>query len=309
MLPVILALSFATVVLFIIGLTMQSEREIMVERMESHAHGMKNIKADFGDVQTPFIDRVILPALRKLSALAVRLTPKGALKTIDQQLETAGRPWGLGALEFVGLRVLSIAVFVVLAILVSSRFGQASLLLRIALMGLMTIIGLVLPDAILNGAVANRQASIRKTLPDTLDLLTVSVEAGLGLDGAMQKVIEKLQNPLSDELRRALQEMRAGKRRAEALRDMAARVRVQELSTFVASIIQAEQLGVSIAKVLRVQSESLRVSRAIKARESATKLPVKMLFPLVLCIFPALFVVVLAPGAIQIGRALGLLAK
>ncbi|MCL6630717.1 MAG: type II secretion system F family protein, partial [Armatimonadetes bacterium] len=141
------------------------------------------------------------------------------------------------------------------------------------------------------------------SLADTLDLLTVSVEAGLGLDGAMQKVVEKLKNPLSEELGRALREMQIGKLRAEALKDMASRVRVQELSSFVASICQAEQLGVSIARVLRVQGDTIRSQRSQRARETAAKLPVKMLFPLVFCIFPAIFVVIAGSGAISIWRA------
>jgi tight adherence protein C len=120
-------------------------------------------------------------------------------------------------------------------------------------------------------------------------------------------VIEKLKSPLSTEMERALQEMRIGKLRSESLRDMAKRLKIQELSSFVAAICQAEQLGVSIAQVLKVQSEALRQTRSQRAREMAAKLPVKMLFPLVFFIFPALFVVVLAPGAIQIGRALGII--
>ena len=158
----------------------------------------------------------------------------------------------------------------------------------------------------LQRTVSERQAGIRRVLPDTLDLLTVSVEAGLGLDGAMQKVVEKLRSPLSDEMVRALQEMRIGKLRVEALRNMAKRARVQELTTFVAAICQADQLGVSIAHVLKVQSDTLRTVRSQKAREAASKLPVKMLFPLVFCIFPALFVIILAPGVINIARAFGI---
>lgn len=134
----------------------------------------------------------------------------------------------------------------------------------------------------------------------------MSVEAGLGLDGAMQRAVEKMKGPLPSEMERALREMQIGKLRAEALRDMAQRVKVAELSSFVAAVCQAEQLGVSIAKVLRVQGETLRTQRSQRTREAAAKLPVKLLFPLIFFIFPALFVVVLAPGVIRTVKALGM---
>src|SRR5439155_22304528 len=141
-------------------------------------------------------------------------------------------------------------------------------------------------------------------LPDILDLLIVSVEAGLGFDDAIDKVVEKMKGPFPDELRRVLQEMQLGKKRVEALRDMAARIEVSEVSTFVAAIYQADQLGVSMARVLHVQAETMRVARSQRIREMAAKLPVKMLFPLVFFIFPAIFVIIIGPGVISIMKAL-----
>jgi len=308
LLMMIFAGSFFTVVLIVLGSTMQNERQIMMERMEVQARGVIPA-SDYESIHTPFRDRIVLPLLRRLAALGMKMTPGGAAQSMDARLETAGRPWGMGAREYAGLRVFCLGVFVLFGILVSHKFPQMTLLLKLVMFSLFVLIGLVIPDAALNSTISTRQSSIRKTLPDTLDLLTVSVESGLGLDGAIQKVVDKLNNPLSDELQRALQEMRIGKRRGEALRDMAARANVSELSIFVAAVCQAEQLGVSISKVLKVQSDTLRAARAIHAREAATKLPVRMLFPLIFCIFPSLFVVVLSPGAIQIGRALGLLQR
>ena len=137
-------------------------------------------------------------------------------------------------------------------------------------------------------------------IPDTLDLLTISVRAGLGFDAALGKVVEKLKGPLSDEFRRALAEVRVGKARRDALRDIVPRTEVAPLTNFIGAIIQAEQLGVSISKVLQVQSEQLRIERRQRAEELAAKAPIKMLFPLVGCIFPSLFIVILGPAIILI---------
>ena len=146
---------------------------------------------------------------------------------------------------------------------------------------------------------------IRKSLPDTLDLLVVSVEAGVGFDGAVAQVAAKQAGPLADELRRALQEMRLGRTRAEALRDMAVRVDVPEVSRFVAAITQADRLGAGVAEVLRTQSETARTQRMQRVREAAASLPTRMLFPLVFFVFPALFVVLLGPGLINLFKMLG----
>ena len=149
-------------------------------------------------------------------------------------------------------------------------------------------------------ASSKRQKAILLMIPDTLDLLTISVRAGLGFDAALGKVVEKLKGPLSDEFRRALAEVRVGKARRDALRDIVPRTEVAPLTNFIGAIIQAEQLGVSISKVLQVQSEQLRIERRQRAEEQAAKAPIKMLFPLVGCIFPSLFIVILGPAIILI---------
>lgn len=301
---VIVALAFVSVVILILGLTLKSEQDLVADRMQKNAEWIEgSIETT---VQESFADRIVRPFLRRLSGIGLRLTPGGAIHEIEQKLETAGNPWHIGAAEFLGFKVLTSLAGVLLG-MAAFRYVGISILLRGFAAGLIILIGVFLPEALLQNRILTRQSSIRKTLPDTLDLLTVSVEAGLGLDGAFQTVIKKLNHPLANEMNRALQEMRAGMRRDDALRNMALRAKVMELSTFVATLCQAEQLGVSIAKVLRSQGESIRSMRSHKAREAAAKLPVRMLFPLVFCIFPALFVVVLAPGAIQIGRALGIL--
>ncbi len=162
------------------------------------------------------------------------------------------------------------------------------------------IIGYIAPEFWLGRRVRARQKSILLQIPDALDLLTISVRAGLGFDAALAKVVEKLHGPLTEEFRRALAEIRMGKTRREALRDIVPRTEVLALTNFIGAIIQAEQLGVSISKVLQVQSEQLRIERRQRAEEMAARAPIKMLFPLVGCIFPSLFIVILGPAIILI---------
>ena len=166
-------------------------------------------------------------------------------------------------------------------------------------------LGFAIPEFWLGGRIKKRQKAILLQIPDALDLLTISVRAGLGFDGALGKVVEKLKGPLTEEFRRALAEIRVGKPRRDALRDIVPRTEVPALTNFIGAIIQAEQLGVSISKVLQVQSEQLRIERRQRAEEMAAKAPIKMLFPLVGCIFPALFIVILGPAIILIIIGLG----
>lgn len=255
-------------------------------------------------LDAPFWERVIRPNLRRLAEGAGRFTPQGASEAIRLSLDRAGNPGNLGVAEFIGLRVVSLGVFTVLAFVVAP-FAASTVLLKLVMFGLLVMIGWVLPGALLGQAAGQRQILIRKALPDTIDLLIVSVEAGTGFEEGLVRVVEKMKGPLPDEFGRMLNECRLGTRRGQALKNMAARVEVPELRTFVAAICQAEQLGVSVADVLRVQSRTLREARTQRVREAASKLPVKMLFPLVLFIFPALFVVILLPAMIGIMKALG----
>jgi tight adherence protein C len=162
------------------------------------------------------------------------------------------------------------------------------------------MLGFFFPDYWVGRKIKKRRKAILLGIPDTLDLLTISVRAGLGFDAALGKVTEKVKGPLPDEFRRALAEIRVGKTRKDALRDIVSRTDVPALTNFIGAIIQAEQLGVSISKVLQVQSEQLRIERRQRAEEAAAKAPIKMLFPLVGCIFPSMFIVILGPAIILI---------
>jgi tight adherence protein C len=167
-------------------------------------------------------------------------------------------------------------------------------------------VGFIAPEFWLGRKIRARQTDMILQLPDALDLLTISVEAGLGFDAALAKVVEKMDGPLIAEFRQALAEIRMGRLRRDALRDVASRCDVQPVTNFIGAIVQAEQLGVPIAKVLQIQSQQLRIERRQRAEEAAAKAPVKMLFPMVGCIFPTIFIVILGPAIVTVVRGVGI---
>ena len=251
------------------------------------------------ELQQPLFERTLRPLAGRLSGAARRLTSPAQTNRTERKLAMAGNPLDLRTAEFLGLKAISsVAFFVVIFVL----FGLLGGNLTFGLLGGLAIgaLGFFAPDFWLNRRVRARQKAILLAIPDTLDLLTISVRAGLGFDAALAKVVEKTTGPLADEFRRALAEIRLGKTRREALRDIVARTNVPALTNFIGAIIQAEQLGVSISKVLQVQSEQLRIERRQRAEEMAAKAPIKMLFPLVGCIFPSLFIIILGPALILI---------
>jgi tight adherence protein C len=220
----------------------------------------------------------------------------------EKSLALAGNPGNLRTADWLGIKAVGAIIGGIIFLLLFGVVGVLGLppVLRI-LMGVIGLaFGYTIPEFWLGGRVKKRQHAILLQIPDTLDLLTISVRAGLGFDAALGKVVEKMEGPLIDEFRRALAEVRVGKSRREALRDIVPRTEVPPLTNFIGAIIQAEQLGVSISKVLQVQSEQLRIERRQRAEEMAAKAPIKMLFPLVGCIFPSLFIVILGPAIILI---------
>jgi tight adherence protein C len=220
----------------------------------------------------------------------------------EKRLALAGNPGNLRVADWLGIKAVAAVVGGLLFVFLFGVVGVLDLppILRI-LMGVVGLMfGWTITEFWLGGRVKKRQHLILLQIPDTLDLLTISVRAGLGFDAALGKVVEKLEGPLVDEFRRALAEVRVGKARRDALRDIVPRTEVVPLTNFIGAIIQAEQLGVSISKVLQVQSEQLRIERRQRAEEMAAKAPIKMLFPLVGCIFPSLFIIILGPAIILI---------
>lgn len=222
-----------------------------------------------------------------------RFSSTSTRDSVRKKLLLAGNPHGIQANEFIGIRLAMVVISVTLVYLITN----SSRLLFTAAAGISVWLFF---DMYLQRIIAERQKQIVKSLPDVLDILTVCVEAGLGFDAAITRIVEKFKGPIADEFTRLLQDMRVGRTRREALRDFGTRSGVEDLNTFATAIVQADQLGVSIANILRVQSERLRVKRKQTAEEKALKAPVKMVIPMILLIFPAVFVILLGPGIIQI---------
>ncbi|GJM37464.1 MAG: type II secretion system protein [Acidimicrobiales bacterium] len=253
------------------------------------------------ELLNPLAQRALLPVLGALTSLGRRLTPVGYIDGVRHKFVLSGRPQADVVDRFLAMRVVTVVMvpvaFYVLYIWNPIGLGGTTQLGVTALACLLLIVG---PDAQLNRAVEDRQKHILRGLPDIIDLLVISVEAGLGFEQALQRTIISVPGSLSDEFARMLGEVRAGSTRAEAMRAMDARIEVSEIRSFVLAILQADTFGVSIGRVLRGQAEEMRIKRRQLAQEKAQKAPVKMLIPMVFCIFPALFTIVLGPAVIRI---------
>lgn len=250
------------------------------------------------ELSLPFSERVITPLIQRAAGLAVRFTPAKTLESTRHKLDLAGNPNNWTPSQFFGLRVVA-AIALGGLVLLLMLIAKPAVLQAVGFTALFAVLGFMLPALWLGSKIRNRKASIVRSLPDALDLLTICVEAGLGFDQAMQKVAEKWEDELSRALARVLHEIRLGKTRRVALRDMADRMDVNDVTSFIAAVIQAEQLGVSIAKVLRIQSDQMRIRRRQRAEEKAHQAPVKMLFPMVFLIFPSIWVVLMGPAILQ----------
>jgi tight adherence protein C len=260
------------------------------------------------DLLNPIGARVVAPLAGALTDLGKRLTPDGYVQSARKKLVIAGKPTQDALDRFLAVRVITIALVPAVAVLLfvvkllnapaaKSLLNGKMPVVLFAFLGLGLVLG---PDAILNRKVAARQNQVRTELPDILDLLTISVEAGLGFDQALDRTIAAVPGPMSEEFQRMLGEVRAGSSRAVALRGLDERTDVPEVRSFVLALLQADTFGVSIGRVLRSLSDEMRVKRRQLAQEKAQKAPVKMLIPMVFCIFPALFIVVIGPAVINI---------
>lgn len=247
------------------------------------------------EMQESFTARVLGPAVGRLLAGAGRVAPKSNAERTRRNLIIAGSPYNLSLLDFMGLRLVSAICLGCLGAVVAGLRQELFPMHLVYAVGAF-VVGLYLPNYWLKRRIKGRQKAIIRALPDALDMLTIAVDAGLGFDQAMMRVSEKWDNELTRELQRAINEMRLGVRRTDALRNLVYRTDVSDLASFVAVLVQADRLGVSIAAVLHAQSEQMRMRRRQRAEEEARKAPLKMLFPLVLFIFPSLFVVILGPA-------------
>ena len=254
--------------------------------------------AEAAEQGEPFRRRVVEPLLRRLAALTLRVSPRTSSASVRQRLRAAGmQRWS--PTSFLAAKAGGAALGVLLALMF---FGSSSPGLGVLAAGIMGFAGFRGPDFIVSSRATKRAASVRVQLPDALDLLAVSVDAGLSFEAATSRLAEHLEGPLIDELSLALNEMRLGRPRDEAMRAIVERVDVPELGSFVRSTIQADQLGLSLTRVLRIQAEEARRRRQAIAEEKAMKAPVKMLFPTVIFIFPAMFVVILGPALLQFAK-------
>jgi tight adherence protein C len=255
------------------------------------------------EMELPFYERVMRPMIQRLSRVG-RRQDGGMIARTDAKLEKAGYPGGLRGADWMGVKFLSLIGFAILGFVIGLVFGQFVFALLFMIVG--GALGFLAPEFWLGRKIRARSMAMTLQLPDALDLLTISVEAGLGFDAALAKVVEKMEGPLVDEFRQALAEVRMGRTRRDALRDVATRADAQPVSNFIGAIVQAEQLGVPIAKVLQIQSNQLRVERRQRAEEAAAKAPVKMLFPMVGCIFPTIFIVILGPAIVTVMGGVGI---
>jgi len=247
-----------------------------------------------------FADRVIAPALKAVARFILRLSPRTTRDSIAQRILAAGLANKITADQLLAAKGVLAGGGFLFGLLVGSALGKGQTALVLSLgLGLLGLIG---PDFFVNSRITQRREQVQAALPDALDLLAVSVEAGLAFDGAVAKLTEYMDGPLVEEFALTLNEMRVGESRAEALRRMAARVDVQELSSFVRAVVQADNLGTSIGQILRVQAADSRIRRQLAAEEKAMKAPIKMLIPTAVFILPATFIVILGPAILNWGK-------
>lgn len=279
----------ATLAAFSVLAWLRRDQLAIFERLDTYTREMKRERTP-PELNAPLPSRVKSIFEGLIRIVTGRFVRRETRNIYEEKLMAAGYPMGLNVDSFLALKYIVFILTLVLGVI------SRSILIFIALGAL----GLLIPNFFLKTSEKNRKTLILKSLPDVLDLLSVSVEAGLGFDQAIQKVTEKTRGPLSEEFDKTLQEINMGKQRREALRDMANRIDVEDVTVFLSSIIQADQLGVSITNVLRAQAQQGRTNRRLRAEEKAQKTPIKMLVPLVLFVFPSLLIVLLGPAVLQI---------
>lgn len=294
---IILFSIFCAVCFTLIGV-FSGKQESKVQDRISRALGQGEMTVE-ADIR-PFSERMLRPMLHQIAHPLTRWAPKGQREQTIAMLSAAGLAGQWEEAEWKGLQY---ALSVLLSLLFFGIFSlmNAGLLTRLEMGFIGFIIGYMFPNSWLKAKAKQRQKEIQRTLPDVLDLLTVSVEAGLGFDAALLKVVEKQKGVLAEECMRVLQEIKMGRPRRESLRDLAKRNKpAEDLSNVVASLVQADQLGISIGGVLRNQAKQIRQKQRQRAEEKAQKAPVKMMIPLVFFVFPSIFIIVLGPAVLQI---------
>jgi len=281
-----------------------SAADMVQERLQAYGGaGARALTEDEIVLQKPFSERVMRPFIQNLGNRFSRSTPDKARNDLQNRLNLAGRPGNLGPSEFIAVRYVAAVVLFAIGLLLGLLSGNPTFIAVGAAVG--GILGFFGPLYWLRTKVEQRRSEIQKSLPDAMDLLTIAVEAGLGFDAAMQRVTDKFRNALSDEFATVLQETRLGRPRLEALDDMGRRTGVEDLHNFVQAVIQSEQMGVGVARILRLQSDEMRRKRRQRAQEKAAQASLKMMLPMVGCIFPTLWIVLLGPAILILLKARG----
>lgn len=251
------------------------------------------------ELEPPFSERILIPLLGRLQGLGRKLSPDDATERLRQKLDLAGNPHGWTVERILAGKVLGFVIALAVSLLFAVAVGIPFLPTLVVVVGA-SVAGYMAPNLYLYQRAYERAESLRRELPDALDLLTISVESGLGFDAACAQVAHNSDGPLAEEFSRMLQEMQIGRGRADALRALGERTSVPEVGSFTGAMVQADAFGIPVGQVLRVQSSEMRVKRRQWAEEQAQKVPIKILVPLIFCILPCLFIAVLGPAAISI---------
>ncbi|MES0361302.1 MAG: type II secretion system F family protein [Anaerolineales bacterium] len=288
-------------VLIIVGIRDSGDDDPLQYRLAEYADRGEITDLEEIELSQPLTERMLFPIARKLGELALRFTPQNAIQQTAHKLELAGNPGRMDPTVFWALRMAGLSLGAILFFVATIAPEGSFLKGRGLMIGIpAAAIGFFLPELWLQGRISKRQSDVRKAMPDALDLLTICVEAGLGFDGAMNKVYEKWDNVVALAFGRVIREIQLGKLRRDALRDMADRLGVAEMTSFIAAVIQSEQLGVSLSKVLRIQADQMRIKRRQIAEEAAHKAPIKMLIPMAILIFPSICIVLMTPAVLML---------
>lgn len=303
----VLTFAVFAILYYVIKTRIASNNQVHQRLKDLQGNGERVVKSRADELsRTPFFNRTFLPIFRYVEKFLTRFAPSGIYATIEKKLILAGKQGKWSANRVITLWLLCQAAFLGVAIHVISKraFSYAA---GIGFVWMCVIIGAVLPFAILNSIIRKRQKIIDKQLPEVLDLLSVSVQAGLSFDGALRKITDRMSGPLIEEFQRMQQDIRMGSPRVRALQAVAKRCELEDVYLFITAVVQSERLGTSMGLTLVNQADNMRERRRQKAKAAALKAPVKMLFPLILFIFPTLFVVILVPPVFSIIKNMGIL--
>jgi tight adherence protein C len=305
----ILTSAFAAIsmLLVVIGVGLLRSDRTVSERLNLYLAGESTDPVSLQELELskPFSERVVLPIIKRAARLFSWMWPQNRMNVLRTRLAMAGNPSGISAGDFVGVKGLVMMVILGVAMLFGFLTNYPLNYFSILMLSLLGLCGFFLPDFWLSRRITQRQRGLINAMPDALDMLTIAIEAGLSFENALQEIAAKWQDELSREFTRVLRDIGMGQSRRQALIGLSERTGVQDIVSFVASLNQAEELGVSIGRVLSVQAEELRVRRRQRAQERANQAPIKMMFPLVFLVFPAIFAVLLGPAVPQLLRSFG----